>query len=257
MKIAVLIKQVPDTATNIKVKPDGSGIDPTGIKYVVSPYDEMAIEEGLKLKEKAGGEVVVLSLGPVRSVEAIRTGLAMGADQGIHIDDSQVAVDSYLTARILANVLRQEKFDVVFAGKQAGDDDCAQVGPMVAEFLSWPQVTVVEKFELNEAKDGAEVTRRVGGGAKEIYSVKFPALIAVEKGINTPRYASLPGIMKAKSKPLTTLKVAELMGEEKPKVEMLNYRMPPDRPLGKMLTGEPAQVAADLVRLLREEAKVI
>jgi len=235
MKIGVLIKQVPDTATNIKIAANGAGIDPTGIKYVVSPYDEIAIEEGLKTKEKVGGEVVVVSLGPVRCV----------------------VVDSYLTARILASVLEKENFDILFVGKQAADNDCAQVGPMVAEFLGWPQVTVVEKIELNEARSGAVVARRVGGGAKEIYDVSLPAVIAVEKGLNNPRYASLPGIMKAKSKPLTTLKAADLVGGEKARVEVTHYRLPPERPEGRILKGEAEQVVPELVRLLREEAKVI
>jgi electron transfer flavoprotein beta subunit len=257
VKIGVLIKQVPDTATNIKVNADGTGIDPTGIKFVVNPYDEMSIEEGLKTKEKAGGEVVIVSLGPVRCVEAIRTGLAMGADKGIHISDEGVTVDSYLTARVLAKVLEEEKFDVIFCGKQAVDNDSAQVGPMVAEFLNIPQVTVVEKLEVNEANDGATATRRVGGGAREVFAISFPAIIAVEKGINTPRYASLPGIMKAKSKPLTTLKVADLAGGEQAKVQFSNYRLPPERPAGKVLEGEAEQTVPQLVKLLREEAKVI
>ncbi|OGP13256.1 MAG: hypothetical protein A2053_04815, partial [Deltaproteobacteria bacterium GWA2_50_8] len=177
--------------------------------------------------------------------------------KGIHIDDAGVVVDSYLTARILASVLEKENFDILFVGKQAADNDCAQVGPMVAEFLGWPQVTVVEKIELNEARSGAVVARRVGGGAKEIYDVSLPAVIAVEKGLNNPRYASLPGIMKAKSKPLTTLKAADLVGGEKARVEVTHYRLPPERPEGRILKGEAEQVVPELVRLLREEAKVI
>ncbi len=257
MKIGVLIKQVPDTETKIRVKADASGIEADGTKYIINPYDEFAVEEALKTKEKAGGEVVVVSLGPARCVEAIRTALAMGADRGIHIDDAGIPADSFVTAKILANACKAENFDAIFCGKQAIDDDAAQVVQMVAEFLNVAQVMIVEKFELNAAKNGATVSRRVGGGAKEVYDVAFPAIFGCEKGLNTPRYASLPGIMKAKTKPLAAQKAADLVGEAKPKTANVNYRLPPERKAGKILQGEPAQVAQELVKLLREEAKVI
>jgi len=257
MKIGVLIKQVPDTETKIRVKADASGIEVDGIKYIINPYDEYAVEEGLKTKEKAGGEVVVLSLGPARCVEAIRTALAMGADRGIHIDDAGIPADSYVAAKILANACKNENFDVIFCGKQAIDDDAVQVVQMVAEFLNVPQVMIVEKIELKADKKGAEVHRRIGGGAKEVYDVDFPAVFGCEKGLNTPRYASLPGIMKAKTKPLAALKAGDLIGEAKPKTANVNFRLPPERKAGKILQGEPDQVAKELVKLLREEAKVI
>lgn len=258
MKIAVLVKQVPDTETKIRIKADASGIEADGIKYIISPYDEFAIEEAIKTKEKAGaGEVIVVSLGPARCVEAIRTALAMGADRGIHIDDAGIPMDSFVTAKVLANALKNENPSVIFCGKQAIDDDAAQVPQMVAEFLNLPQVMIAEKFELNAAKNGATIQRRVGGGDKEVYDIAFPALIGAEKGLNTPRYASLPGIMKAKTKPLATVKAADLVGEAKPKTSSVNFRLPPERKAGKVLQGEPDQVAKELVKLLREEAKVI
>jgi electron transfer flavoprotein beta subunit len=258
MKIAVLIKQVPDTETKIRIKADASGVETDGIKYIISPYDEFAVEEALKTKEKAGaGEVIVVSLGPARCVEAIRTALAMGADRGIHVDDGGIAMDPFVTAKVLANALKNENPSVVFCGKQAIDDDAAQVPQMIAEFLNMPQVMIIEKFELTAAKSGATVHRRVGGGAKEVYEVAFPALFGAEKGLNTPRYASLPGIMKAKTKPLATLKASDLVGEAKPKTANVNYRLPPERKAGKVLQGEPEQVVKELVKLLREEAKVI
>lgn len=257
MKIAVLLKQVPDTETKIRVKADGSGIETDGIKYIVSSYDEYAIEEALKTKEKAGGEVVVLSLGPARCIESIRTALAMGADRGIHIDDTGLVMDSFVTARILANAAKNENFDLILCGKQAIDDDAAQVPQLVAEFLNLPQVMVIEKFELREDKKGAVISRKVGGGTTEVYDVDFPVVIGCDKGLNTPRYASLPGIMKAKTKPLAALKAADLVGETKPRTLNVNYRLPPERKAGKMLQGEPDQVAKELVKLLREEAKVI
>lgn len=258
MKIAVLIKQVPDTETKIRIKADSSGTEADGIKYIISPYDEYAVEEALKTKEKAGGgEVVVVSLGPARCVEAIRTALAMGADRGIHIDDGGIPMDSFVTAKVIANALKNENPNIIFTGKQAIDDDASQVPQMVAEFLNLPQVMIAEKFELNAAKNGATVHRRVGGGAKEVYDVAFPALVSAEKGLNTPRYASLPGIMKAKTKPLAALKASDLVGEAKPKTTNVNYRLPPERKAGKVLQGEPEQVVKELVKLLREEAKVI
>ncbi|MBI2083407.1 MAG: electron transfer flavoprotein subunit beta/FixA family protein [Deltaproteobacteria bacterium] len=258
MKIGVFVKQVPDTETKIRTKADGSGIEIDGVKFIVNPYDEFAIEEALKTKEKAGAaEVVILSLGPTRVVEALRSGLAMGADRAIHIDDSGIVLDSFVTAKILAKTAETEKFDLIFCGKQAIDDDAAQVPQMVAELLNIPHVMVIEKFEMNAEKNGVVVHRRIGGGAKEVYDVKLPAIFGCEKGLNTPRYASLPGIMKARSKPVTTLKALELMGDSKPRTGNRNYRLPPERPAGKMLQGTPEEVAKELVRLLREEAKVI
>ncbi len=256
MKVAALIKQVPDTETKIRVKPDASGIETDGIKYIISPYDECAIEEAIKTKEKNGGEAVIVSMGPVRCVEAIRTGLAMGADKGIHIDDTGITADNYVTAKVLANAIKNENFDAIFCGKQAIDDDSSQVVQMVAEFLNIPQVMVVEGFEVRADKTGATISRGVSG-AKEVYDVNFPVIVGAEKGLNTPRYASLPGIMKAKTKPLTTLKATELLGEAKPKTTGVNFRLPPERKAGKILKGEVSQIVPELVKLLREEAKVI
>ena len=258
MKIAVLVKQVPDTETKIRVNAAATGVEQDGIKFIISPYDEFAIEAALQLKEKnGGGEVIVVSMGPARAVEAIRTGLAMGGDRGIHIDDTGIAADNYVTAKVLAAALKNENPNVVFTGKQAIDDDAGQTPQMVAEFLNLPQVMIIEKFEINGDKSGATVHRRVGGGAKEVYEVAFPALFGCEKGLNTPRYASLPGILKAKTKPVATVKAADLLGESKPKTTATNYRLPPERQAGKVFKGEPDQMVKELVKALREEAKVI
>lgn len=256
MKIGVLVKQVPDTETKIKINADGNGIDEAGVKYIVSPYDEFAIEEALKTKEKnAGSEVTVISLGPTRCVEAIRTALAMGCDKAIHIDDEGKAVDSYLSAKALAKVIEEQGFELVFTGKQGIDMDAGQVTQLVAEFLDWPQVTILEEIEISGSSVVA--TRRISGGAKEVYNVNLPAIFGCEKGLNTPRYASLPGIMKAKSKPVDVKKISELVGDAQAKLSFSNFRLPPEKAPGKMLSGEaPAQVA-ELVKLLREEAKVI
>lgn len=256
MKIGVLIKQVPDTETKIRTKADGSGIEADGIKYIVSPYCEFAIEEGIKTKEKnPGSEVTVLTIGTARAVDALRTALAMGADKAIHIDDEGQALDSYLTAKVLAKAIQDNAFDVVFTGKQAIDHDAGQVAQQVAEFLSWPQVMIIEKVDF--AGNTASVTRRVSGGAKEIYEVALPAILGCEKGLNTPRYASLPGIMKAKSKPVQQLKASALKGDASAKVVYGNFRLPPEKAPGKVIPGEPEAAVKELVKLLREEAKVI
>jgi len=256
MKIAVLLKQVPDTETKIRIKADASGIETDGIKYILSPYDEFAVEEAIKTKEKnAGSEVTVISMGPARVVEAIRTALAMGCDKAIHIDDENSNPDSFVTGKVLAKVIQENGFDVVFTGKQGIDADLGQAAQITAEFLGWPQVMILEKVEF--AGNKATATRRISGGAKEVYDVELPALFGCEKGLNTPRYASLPGIMKAKTKPVQALKISALKGDASAKVEFKNYRLPPEKAPGRILQGEPDQVVKELAKLLREEAKVI
>lgn len=257
MKIACLIKQVPDTETKIRIKPDGSGIEESDIKYIVSPYCEFAVEEALRIKEKGGGETTVISLGPDRVAEAIRTALAMGIDRGIHIDSEGKVFDSYTTAVVLANVLRDRGFDIILCGKQAIDGDHGQVAQMIAELLDLSQVMVIEKLELSTDKKGAVATRCVAGGGKEVYEVLLPCLFGCEKGLNVPRYASLPGIMKAKTKPVEKLKSSDLLKGATALVQLMNYQLPPERMAGKKIEGDPAHQAHELVRLLREEAKVI
>lgn len=257
MKIAVLLKQVPDTETKIRIQAGGTGIEENDIKYIVNPYDEFAVEQALKTKESAGGEVVVVSLGPARTIDAIRTALAMGADRAIHITNDALVLDSYMVSLAISNAIKDEKFDLIFTGKQAIDDDCAQVGPMVAEFFAIPQVTVVDKFELSADKTSAQVQRSVGGGTSELYTLTFPALISCDKGLNTPRYASLPGIMKAKTKPVSTRSAKDLVADQTALTGLAHYAPPPPRPAGRVLSGEPEAQVKELVRLLREEAKVI
>lgn len=255
MKIGVFLKQVPDTETKIKLTGDTKGIEEGGVKWIVNPYDEFAVEEALRLKEKAGGEVVVVSAGPARAVEAIRTALAMGADRGVRVDTEGVALDASTTAKVLANVVKEESFDIVFAGKRAVDDDCAQVLQSVAELCGMSSVPVIEKFDYTDGR--AEVQMPVGGGTKEVLNVMLPAIIGCEKDLNKPRYASLPGIMKAKSKPITDKRAADILGGEGLKVETVNYIMPPEREAGRKVEGEPEEVAEQLVKYLRDELKVI
>ena len=258
VKIAVLLKQTPDTETKIKIKPDASGIEETDIKWVINPYDEYAVEEALRFKEAAGGgEVVIVTAGSKRATETMRQALAMGADRGIRIDTEGIDLDSYTLSVILAKALGPENFEVVFAGKQAVDDDCVQVAVGVATALDWPSVWPAEHIELGGDKKSVTVTRSVGGGIKEIMEVVLPGVICCDKGEHAPRYASLPGIMKAKSKPIQELKAADLLGGETPKIKLSNFSLPPERKAGKILKGEPEEMATELVKLLREEAKVI
>ncbi len=255
MKIGVLLKQVPDTETKIKIKPDGKGIEEGEIKWVINPYDEYAVEEALKLKEKVGGEVVIVTAGPPRAVDSMRQALAMGADRGVRIDTT--GLDVYSTSVVLSKIINEEKFEIVFAGKQAVDDDCAAVVQYVAELSGMPHASPVETFELGADQKRAKVQRPVAGGMKEIIEIDFPCILGCEKGLNTPRYASLPGIMKAKTKPIAEKKAADLLGGESQKIDISSWSLPPERSAGKKVEGEPEVVAEQLVKFLREEAKVI
>lgn len=265
MNIIVCLKQVPDTETRIQLKDDGSGIVEEGIKYVVNPYDEYAVEEGIKLKEKFGGEVTVLCLGPDRATEAIRTALAMGADKGIHLNDPLFAgSDSYATAKILAKVFSQLQYDIILTGKQAVDQDNSQVFSCLAEFLNLPQVSVVMELEVAPDSKSAKAKRETEGGEKEIIELPLPAIIACQKDLNTPRFPSLPGIMKAKKKEIKKMSLADLgmsedeVGVKGSKVKISNYTLPPERKAGMIIEGEePEEVCEKLVKLLREEAKII
>ena len=257
MKIGVLLKQTPDTGTTIKVKSDASGIEEEGIKWVINPYDEYAVEESLRIKEKLGaGEVVIVSVGPKRANDAIRQAMAMGADRGIRIDVENQKTDGYLVALALSKIVSQEKFDLVMAGKQAVDDDAITVPHGVAETLGWPCVWPVDHVELNDDKKSLTVSRPIPGGA-EMIEVTLPGIICCDKGENEPRYASLPGIMKAKSKSLSELKFSDFIGGEAVLIETSGFALPPERQMGKILEGEVEDVCSKLVKLLREEAKVI
>ena len=264
MNIIVCMKQVPDTEAQIRVKPDGSGIVDSDIKFVMNPYDEFGVEEALLLKEKFGGTVTIVCLGPERAVEAIRTGLAMGADKAVHLDDPAFeGGDAFSTAKALAAAIKGMEYDLIFCGKQAIDDDLAQVGPALAEILGFPQIVVVTKVEISEDGKKAKVNRQIIGG-EEIIEVPLPAVLTAQKGLNEPRYASLPGIMKAKKKEVKSVKVADLglepsgVGKAGAKTQILKMYSPPQREAGKIIEGETAEeTAPKLAKLLREEAKVI
>lgn len=256
MRIYVCIKQVPDTETRIKLV-GSDKIDEAGVKWVINPYDEFAVEEGIKFKEaNPSAQVTAITLGPKARVNnALLTAMAMGADDSIVIDCNE-NLDSMTVAKALAEAIKKEgAFHLVYAGKLAIDDSVSAVGPMLAEFLSIPHASVVTQCEYKG--DKVTVKREVEGGTLETYDLPTPALIAANKGLNKPRFASLPGIMKAKKKPVKEYTLADLGITPSAKVKYSSYELPKDRPAVKMITGEPAQQAKELVRLLREEAKVL
>jgi electron transfer flavoprotein beta subunit len=264
VKILVTVKRVPDPNAAIKVKPDGSGIITDNLKYVVNPFDEIAIEEALRLKDKGGGaEIVLISIGGKTSSEQLRTGLAMGADRAILVLAEQ-ELDSLGVARILQKLAQDEKADLVLMGKQAIDDDSNQTGQMLAALLAWPQATFASKTESLESeaeKQGvpgvlvsgtnAKVIREVDGGL-ETLEIPLPAVVTVDLRLNTPRYASLPGIMKARKKELKEIPVASLGVDVAPRLKVLKLDPPPKRQAGRKVGS-----VQELVQVLHNEAKVI
>ena len=249
MNIAVCVKQVPDTETNIKLTDDHKQINESEINFIVNPYDELAVEEGIKTKEKIGGEVTIISLGPDRITSAIRGALAMGADKAIHIKVDRNPSDPMVVARALAEVLSAGNFDLILLGKQAIDDDHAQMTQILGELLDLPAVSVVTKLEVTEEKVIAE--RQIEGGFEKTEAA-LPAIISAQRGLNEPRYASLKGIMAAKRIPIEEKSIS--LTEDK--IEIIRYEYPPQKPPGKIV-GEGADAVHELVRLLREEAKVL
>ena len=261
MNIVVLIKRVPDTETRIQIK-DGKVVT-DGIAWIISPYDEYAVEEALRLIEKYTGKVTLLCLGPNDAKETIRKGLALGADDAVHLNDSAFeGGDASTTAVVLAAALKKMQYDVILAGKQAVDEDNAQVAVRVAELLDLPHVNSVIKLELSDDKTSVKCTREVDGD-RDIAESSLPAIITAQQGLNEPRYPSLKGIMGAKKKPITDWKASDLgldpatIGASGAKLQVVRVDPPPARPPGKLISGDAATAAKELVRLLREEAKVI
>lgn len=251
MKILVTVKRVPDPETTIRVKPDGSGIVTDNIKYVINPFDEIAIEEALRLKEKLGkGEVILASIGAKVVSEQLRTGLAMGADRAILVLCEQ-EVDSLGVARILAKLIEKENPDLVLMGKQAIDDDSNQAGQMLAALLSWPQATFASKVELSADQKSAQIIREVDGGLETV-GFALPGIITADLRLNEPRYASLPGIMKARKKEIREIPVAELGVEITPLLKVQKMDPP-----AKKEAGKKVETVQELLNLLHTEAKVI
>ena len=251
MKILVAAKRVPDPNATIKVRPDGTGIVTDNVKYVVNPFCEIAIEEALRIKEKHGpGEVVLVSVGGKVAQEQLRTGLAMGADRAILVVSEQ-EVEPAVVARILKKLIEAEQPDLVLMGKQAIDDDSNVVGQMVAESLGWAQATFASVLKLADDKHSAVVTREVDGGLEDL-EIRLPAVVTADLRLNKPRYASLPGIMKARKKELKEIPIAEAGVDLAPTVKIVKLEPPPKRQAGKKVAS-----VQELVQLLHTEAKVI
>jgi Electron transfer flavoprotein, beta subunit len=248
MKLTVCINHVPDTAAKITIAADGKNIDKTGITFVLNPYDEIAIEECLRLKEKNGGEVIAISLGGDAHKETLRKAMAMGVDKAVLLKDDSPR-DSFSVARALADYLKEISPDVIFFGKQSVDSDDAAVGTMVAEMLGLPSVSVAVKLEIT---NGTAIAEREIEGGKEKVQAALPSVFTAQKGLNEPRYPSLKGIMAAKSKPIEE----KVPTAAQPKVEIVALRKPPSKNAGKIV-GTDASAVTELVRLLHEEAKVI
>ena len=248
MKIAVCVSHVPDTATRIKIAADQKSIDPAGVSFVLNPYDEFAIEEALKTKEKIGGEVIVLSVGGDQVKETIRKSLAMGVDEGVHLKTEE-QLDSFGIAKALADEIKISGSELVFMGKQSVDYDNGMVGQLTAELLGYNSISVCVTFNLEGNTITAE--REIEGG-KEIVETSLPCVITAQKGLNEPRYASLKGIMAAKKKVIQEKPVTSNPGV----VENIQLKSPAAKNPGRIL-GTDSSAVAELVKLLHEEAKVI
>ncbi|RZO32341.1 MAG: electron transfer flavoprotein subunit beta/FixA family protein [SAR116 cluster bacterium] len=249
MKVLVPIKRVIDYNVKVRVKADNSGVELANVKMAMNPFDEIAVEQALRLKESGGAdEVVVVSIGPSQNQETIRTGLAMGADRGIHIEASH-DIEPLAVAKLLKEVVTRENPGLVFVGKQAIDDDCNQTGQMLAALLGWAQGTFVSGIEISG--DKATVIREVDGGLEHL-AISMPAVVTVDLRLNEPRYASLPNIMKAKKKPLDSISVEELGVDVSPRLTVIKVEEPEARSAGIKVAD-----VSELVNKLKNEAKVI
>ena len=249
MKILVSVKRVIDYNVKVRVKPDGSGVDLANVKMSMNPFDEIAVEEAVKLKETGKAEeVVAVSIGPQKAQETLRTALAMGADRAILITTDDV-VEPLGAAKILKSIVEEEQPNLVLLGKQAIDDDCNQTGQMLASLLDWPQGTFAYKLELEEGK--ATVTHEIDGGLQTV-ALTLPAIITTDLRLNEPRYASLPNIMKAKKKPLEEKALSDLGIETASKQSIETTTEPPARE-----AGVKVESVAELVEKLKNEAGVL
>ncbi len=243
------MRRVPDTASRIKIASDGKSIDSTDMEYVINPYEEYALEQGVRLKEKHGGEVTILTLGPEKSTQVILKALALGGDKAIHLKSENFPDDPSAIAHAIADELRSAEFDVVLFGKKGVDDDNQQVGQMVAELLGIPCVTQIVKLEISDGKATAD--REVEGGSL-VVETSLPAAFTGEKDLAIPRYASLRELVAAKKKPV----VVKEPSPHKPAIEVVSMHYPSPRPTGRIV-GKGVEAVPVLVKLLHEQAKVI
>ncbi len=262
MNIFVCVKQVPDTETKITPTGDGSFIETASIKWIMNPYDEFAVEQALLVKQlNPAATVTVLRVGSVKDTEALRTAMAMGADDAALVEAAD-NLDSYSIAKALKGAIQKtgKSPDLILAGKQAIDDDALQVPQILAQMLNLPSVSVIVGFELSGS--ALKVRREVEGGALEVYELATPCVLACNKGLNTPRYASLPGIMKAKKKPMAQYSLADVgVSESDRRVKYSQFKLPPEKPPGKKFdatdAGKQRELVSQVVGLLRTEAKII
>lgn len=249
MKVLVPIKRVVDYHVKVRIKSDQSGVDLSGVKMSINPFDEIALEEAIRLKEmNIATEVVVISLGTRECHETLRTGLALGADRAIHIDSSE-ELQPYGVAKALAEIVQREDPQLVLMGKQAIDDDCNQTGQLLAGFLNWPQGTFISKLDISGSE--CKVVREVDGGLETI-RMALPAVLTADLRLNEPRYATLPNIMKAKQKPLEEMTASDLGVDLSPRIEVIKVVEPTVRKGGKIVSN-----VDELLDKLRNEAKVI
>ena len=278
LKIVVIVRQTPDTEAKIQANASGNGIETSDIKWILNPFDEFAVEEAVQIKEATGAELIVLTVGPDRSVEALRTALAMGGDSSIHIkDESFGEMDSYALAKVIASKIKaMGDVDLIFAGKKWIDEESGQVAIQVAEELAIPQATLATRVAVDEGAKKVKVQSVIEGGQR-IVEMTFPALITCERGLNEPRYASLPGIMKAKKKPLEEVLIDSIdleetgltqdgLGSAGSRIKVDSIDIPVIKRSLNIIKGEKADtVQADeiqkasenLAKLLREEAKIL
>ena len=255
MKILVLLKQTFDTEEKIVLK--NGKVSEEGVKFVINPYDEYAVEEAVAIKEKHGGEVTVVTVGPPRAEAALRTALAMGVDKAIIVDDESVFGDEYMISKVLAIVAKRDSYDLILGGYMAVDDGAAQVGPRLAEELGIVHISTITNLEVEDGK--VRVEKDVEGDT-EIIEAATPVLLTAQQGLNEPRYPSLPGIMKAKKKPIERIIAADLglnIEEILSKTEVTEQYLPLEKTAGKILQGELPQQVSELVESLRFEAKVV
>jgi electron transfer flavoprotein beta subunit len=255
----VCIAQVPDTEARIKIGSDGRHIDETGIKFIVSPYDEFALEEAIRVKEKQGGDVTVVAFGPDRVQQALRECLARGATKALHVKGETTDADALGVAKVLAAAVKSLPHDIVWFGKQGVGTDNSLVGPMVAELLGYPQVNVVTKVEV---ADGKLTAHREIEGAEEIIECSLPAAVTAQKGLNEPRYASLKGIMAAKKIAIDSKSVADLGLQDSDivnqRVTIVSLELPPEKSGGRKVDGaDPAAAAKEIIKYIQEEAKAL
>lgn len=264
MKIAVCIKQVPNTEARLRVSRDGRWVDEEDLPFVINESDEYALEEGLRIAEKTGGEVVVFSLGPERVKEALRKALAVGAARAVHLSDPAfLGGDALATGRALAAALARDSFDLVLTGSQSDDVGYGGTGSVIAGHLGWPHVWLVMGVELEEGNASARVTREMESGVNEVSRVRLPAVLEVQAGINHPRYASLKGIMAAKKKEIAAAAPAGLgldagqIGAAGSRLETVSVSFPESGKGAQMLEGDAKAAAAKLVEKLQKEARVL